>query len=66
MRIISIRIFNKLQCTYKIMDDYNNNSNSDKKLDENSTNLQAYYSCDKCDLKFNSNQELKDHSSSSH
>jgi hypothetical protein len=24
-------------------------------------NLQAYYSCDKCDLKFDSQQELKDH-----
>jgi hypothetical protein len=45
-------------------------SNSDIKRDntsdENSTNLQAYYSCDKCDLKFNSQQDLKDHSSSSH
>ena len=48
------------------MTNNNNNNNDDTKSDENSTNLQAYYSCDKCDLKFNSQQELKDHSSSSH
>jgi hypothetical protein len=40
-----------------------NNNNIDKgdKLDDSSTNLQAYYSCDKCDLRFNSQQELKEH-----
>jgi hypothetical protein len=44
----------------------NNNTNKGKNHDENSNNLQAYYSCDKCDLKFDSQQELKDHSSASH
>ena len=44
----------------------NDNIDNGKKSDGNSTNLQAYYSCDKCDLKFNLQQELKDHTSSSH
>lgn len=44
----------------------NNNINNGKNDVENSTNLQAYYCCDKCDLKFNSQQELKDHTSNSH
>lgn len=38
-----------------------NNINSDDKSDESSTNLDSYYSCDKCDLRFNSEQELKEH-----
>ena len=42
----------------------NNNIKSDRTSDENSTNLEAYYSCQKCNLKFNSQEELKDHSSS--
>ena len=44
----------------------NNNTNNGKNHDEDSNNLQAYYSCDKCNLKFDSQQELKDHSSASH
>ena len=45
-----------------------NNDNTDRgdKSDESSTNLEAYYSCDKCDLSFNSQQELKEHTDSSH
>jgi hypothetical protein len=44
----------------------NNNIKNDKNHDENSSNLQAYYSCDKCDLRINSQQELKDHTFASH
>ncbi len=39
----------------------NNNIDRGDKSDENSTNVQAYYSCDKCDVKFDSPQELKEH-----
>ena len=45
-----------------------NNDNKDRvdKSDVDSTNLEAYYSCDRCDLRFNSRQELKEHTDSSH
>jgi hypothetical protein len=37
-----------------------------EKSDEGSTNVEATYSCDKCDQKFNSRQELKEHTDTSH
>jgi len=39
---------------------------SGEKSDESSTNVEATYSCDKCDKKFNSRQELKEHTDTSH
>ena len=40
----------------------NYNVDSGKKSDENSTDVEATFSCEKCDQKFNSRQELKEHS----
>jgi hypothetical protein len=37
-----------------------------EKSDEGSTNVEATYSCDKCDQKFNSRQELKEHTDTTH
>jgi hypothetical protein len=44
----------------------NYNVDSGEKSDENSTNVGATFSCDKCDQTFNSRQELKEHSNTSH
>lgn len=44
----------------------NYNVDSGKNSDENSTDVEATFSCEKCDQKFNSRQELKEHSSISH
>ncbi|MGN6708607.1 MAG: hypothetical protein ACTHKF_04595 [Candidatus Nitrosocosmicus sp.] len=45
-----------------------NNDDIDRgnKSDERSTNLEAYYSCDKCEVRFKSRQELKVHTDTSH
>ncbi len=39
---------------------------SGDKSDESTTNVQATFTCDKCDQKFNSRQELKEHTDTSH
>ena len=44
----------------------NNNIDQGDKSDESSSNVQAYYSCDKCDLRFDSRQELKEHTDTVH
>jgi hypothetical protein len=44
----------------------NNNIDRGDKQDESSINVQAYYSCDKCDVKFDSRQELKEHTDTAH
>ena len=43
-----------------------NNIDRGNKQDESSTNVQTYYSCDKCDAKFDSRQELKEHTDTAH
>ena len=44
----------------------NNNIDRGDKSDESSSNLQASFSCDKCDQTFGSRQELKEHTATSH
>ncbi|MBA3750182.1 MAG: hypothetical protein H0X03_04680 [Nitrosopumilus sp.] len=44
----------------------NYNVDSGEKSDESSTNVEATFSCDKCNQKFNSRQELKEHTDASH
>ena len=44
----------------------NYNVDSGEKSDESSTDVQASFSCDKCDQKFSSRQELKEHTDISH
>jgi hypothetical protein len=46
------------------MSDYKVDSGD--KSDESSTDVQATFSCDKCDGRFNSRQELKEHTAASH
>jgi hypothetical protein len=46
------------------MSDYKVDSGD--KSNESSTDVQATFSCDKCDRKFNSRQELKEHTAASH
>ncbi|MGN6559668.1 MAG: hypothetical protein ACTHJ2_04000 [Candidatus Nitrosocosmicus sp.] len=45
-----------------------NNDDIDRgnKSDESFTNLEAYYSCDKCEVRFKSRQELKERNDTSH
>ena len=42
------------------------NVDSGEKSDESTTNVKASFSCDKCDEKFGSRQELKEHTDTSH
>ena len=44
----------------------NRNIDSGEKSDENSTNIGSSFTCDKCNTKFTSRQELKEHFSSQH
>jgi hypothetical protein len=44
----------------------NYNVDGGDKSDENSTDVQASFSCDKCNQKFNSRQELKEHTAAAH
>jgi hypothetical protein len=44
----------------------NRNIDSGEKSDESSTNVGSSFTCDKCDTKFTSRQELKEHFSSQH
>ena len=43
-----------------------NNIDRGDKSDESSSNVQASFSCDKCDHAFNSRQELKEHTATAH
>jgi hypothetical protein len=44
----------------------NRNIDSGEKSDESSTNVGSSFTCDKCNTKFTSRQELKEHFSSQH
>jgi hypothetical protein len=44
----------------------NRNIDSGEKSDESSTNVESSFSCEKCNTKFTSRQELKEHFSSQH
>ena len=44
----------------------NHNVDRGERSDESSTDVQATFSCDKCNQKFNSRQELKEHTATSH
>jgi len=44
----------------------NHNVDSGERSNESTTDVQATFSCDKCDQKFNSRQELKEHTDTSH
>jgi hypothetical protein len=44
----------------------NRNIDSGEKSDESSTNVSSSFTCDKCNTKFTSRQELKEHFSSQH
>ena len=44
----------------------NNNIDQGDKSDESSSNVQASFSCDKCDETFDSRQELKEHNATDH
>ena len=44
----------------------NHNVDSGERSNESTTGVQATFSCDKCDQKFNSRQELKEHTDTSH
>src|SRR5688572_23502508 len=44
----------------------NKNIDTDEKSDESSTNVGSSFTCDKCNTKFTSRQELKEHFSSQH
>jgi hypothetical protein len=44
----------------------NNNIDQGDKSDESSSNVQASFSCDKCDETFDSLQELKEHTATAH
>jgi hypothetical protein len=44
----------------------NRNIDSGEKSDETSTNVDSSFSCEKCNTKFTSRQELKEHFSSQH
>ena len=44
----------------------NRNIDSGKKSDETSTNVGSSFTCEKCNTKFTSRQELKEHSASQH
>ncbi len=44
----------------------NHNVDRGDRSDESSTDVQATFSCDKCNQKFNSRQELKEHTATSH
>ncbi len=48
----------------KVMNNYS--IDSGEKSDENSTNVQASFSCDKCNKEFNTRQELKEHTDTTH
>jgi hypothetical protein len=42
------------------------NIDSGEKSDESSSNVGATFSCDKCNQTFNSRQDLKEHTATSH
>ena len=44
----------------------NRNIDSGEKSDESSTNIDSSFTCERCNTKFTSRQELKEHSSSQH
>jgi hypothetical protein len=44
----------------------NRNTDSGDKSDENSTNVDSSFTCEKCNTKFTTRQELKEHFSSQH
>ena len=44
----------------------NNKVDSGESSNESTTDVSATFSCDKCDQKFNSRQELKEHTDTSH
>jgi len=44
----------------------NDNLDRGDKSDESSSNVQASFSCDKCNQTFNSRQKLKEHNATAH
>ena len=44
----------------------NDNLDRGDKSDESSSNVQASFSCDKCNQTINSRQELKEHNATAH
>lgn len=57
---------NELETGKKQRNEINRNIDTGKQSDESSTNVESSFTCETCDTKFTSRQELKEHSAAEH
>ena len=57
---------NELETGKKQKNEINRNIDTGKQSDESSTNVESSFTCETCDTKFTSRQELKEHSAAEH